>query len=217
MWNCLWICFLHTPHYEPLIITFSTLFIPRLASCSVVDWAKKFQRSRAGSTDRLTITTKNGGVLCPCAGNCSAQAEGRLRLRGVSAALSGIGRVEVCHNGLWGLICTGHWSQAASEVVCRQLGYNAPYALRITPDKVEKWANARIYTHPPIGRVRWLDRLYCDGTEPAIQNCTRETSAQPARIFSYLQKGSKPSQCADPVPPFNDLRKEVAVVACFGE
>ena len=33
------------------------------------------------------------------------------------------GRVEVCVNGRWGLVCTNNWNNADSRVVCRQLGY----------------------------------------------------------------------------------------------
>ena len=149
--------------------------------------------------------------------------EGRLRLSGVPNTLSGIGRVEVCHNRLWGLICTYYWTQAASRVVCRQLGFNASYALWIKPDMVKEWEAAKIYTHPAIGRVRWLRQLYCDGTESSIQNCTGET-ATPPNVFAYLPQGSNPPQCADPWDPpttwisprVDDYRREVVVVACFG-
>lgn len=34
------------------------------------------------------------------------------------------GRLEVCHNELWGTICDDVWNQQASNVACRQLGFN---------------------------------------------------------------------------------------------
>ena len=37
------------------------------------------------------------------------------------------GRVEVCVNGRWGLVCTNNWNNANSRVACRQLGYGGKY------------------------------------------------------------------------------------------
>ena len=51
--------------------------------------------------------------------------EGDVQLDGLSVFYAG--RVEICHNGVWGSICgessTQPWSQKNAQVVCRQLGY----------------------------------------------------------------------------------------------
>ena len=49
---------------------------------------------------------------------------GDIRLAGTS--YSTIGRVEVCHNGTWGTICSNSFDDKDASVVCRQLGYS-PY------------------------------------------------------------------------------------------
>ena len=38
------------------------------------------------------------------------------------------GRVEVCINGRWGIICDHHWTQQEASVVCSHLGYS-PYGI----------------------------------------------------------------------------------------
>ena len=36
------------------------------------------------------------------------------------------GRIEVCHNGVWGAICNDFWTQSNNnaKVACKQLGYS---------------------------------------------------------------------------------------------
>ena len=43
---------------------------------------------------------------------------GDIRLQGGSSR----GRVEICHNNIWGLVCERLWSNTSAIVACRQLG-----------------------------------------------------------------------------------------------
>ena len=37
------------------------------------------------------------------------------------------GRVEIYRNGVWGTVCDKHWSDANSQVVCKQMGYESRF------------------------------------------------------------------------------------------
>ena len=45
-------------------------------------------------------------------------------VRLVDGQRSGVGRVEICLNGVWGSVCDNGWDDIGAKVVCQQLGYN---------------------------------------------------------------------------------------------
>ena len=46
--------------------------------------------------------------------------EGDIRL--ADGPLNSSGRVEFCHDGVWGTVCDDGWTSDEARVVCRQLG-----------------------------------------------------------------------------------------------
>ena len=81
-----------------------------------------------------------------------------LRLRGHFSE-SGIGRVEVLHNGTWGTICGDEWYKEDARVACRQLGF--PDFTAIQGGNV-----------PPGSEQIWLDEVNCTGNESNITSCS---------------------------------------------
>ena len=52
-------------------------------------------------------------------GDCT---DGKLRIRGTSD--DRLGRLEVCVNGTWSIICKDGWDDLDARVACQQLGYS---------------------------------------------------------------------------------------------
>ncbi len=48
--------------------------------------------------------------------------DGDIRLISIGNPLEG--RVEVCHEAVWGTVCSNGWETAEANVACKQLGYS---------------------------------------------------------------------------------------------
>jgi len=85
--------------------------------------------------------------------NC---AEGDVRL--VDGPDNFEGRVEICHNNLWGTVCDNNWNANSGIVTCRQLGFSF---VRTTTSA---------YYGESRGRI-WLNNLFCKGSESRLIDC----------------------------------------------
>ena len=66
--------------------------------------------------NRNCIHSQDAGVQCvPCT-------EGSIQLSGGNSTC---GRVEVCINHNWNVVCDHMWDETNMEVACRQLGFSA--------------------------------------------------------------------------------------------
>ncbi|XP_028411948.1 deleted in malignant brain tumors 1 protein-like [Dendronephthya gigantea] len=98
--------------------------------------------------------SEDAGVECTTTGEIAS-----VRLKGPLSE-SGIGRVEILHNGEWGTICDDGWDLNDAKVVCRQLGY------------LDAVRSLRGYMVPSGDGQIWLDEVGCTGRESSLTNCS---------------------------------------------
>ncbi len=85
--------------------------------------------------------------------------EGDVRLVGQDQTF--YGRVEICHNGIWGTVCDDSWDLQDARVVCRQLGYTDLSQVAV-----------RTLGQVPDGTGQiWLDQVRCTGSETRLASC----------------------------------------------
>nr|XP_004225737.1 lysyl oxidase homolog 2B isoform X1 [Ciona intestinalis] len=67
-----------------------------------------------------TSTCRSGHTYVSCSLRDN-QVQRYIRLRAIG--LTGVGRVQIAVNSVWGSICGHNWDRASANVACRQLGY----------------------------------------------------------------------------------------------
>lgn len=72
------------------------------------------------------------------------------------------GRVEILHNGHWGILCDDDWELQDAEVVCQQLGCGKALSTHEDPVLLRD-----------IGSV-WLDDVKCSGDESSVKDCAHD-------------------------------------------
>ena len=87
--------------------------------------------------------------------------EVRLIDNGNISSSTGIGRVEVLHDDVWGTICSDNWDFLDAFVVCRQLGFNTAEDIVLFP------IFGDVNDTVPI----WLDYIHCIGNETNLGLC----------------------------------------------
>lgn len=87
----------------------------------------------------------------------------RLINNGMVSSSTGIGRVEVLHNGQWGTVCSDNWDFLDAVVACRQLGFNTAENITLFSNSVFGSANDTV----PI----WMDNIRCSGNETNLGLC----------------------------------------------
>ncbi|XP_021341793.1 neurotrypsin-like [Mizuhopecten yessoensis] len=88
--------------------------------------------------------------------HCTPYEDGQVRLVGGPSELEG--RLEVYHNGQWGVVCNRKVDEDIATVVCRQLGFSGGSHAR---------AHAFGYGHNPV----WMDNVRCTGNERKLTRC----------------------------------------------
>ncbi len=70
------------------------------------------------------------------------------------------GRVEVLHDGYWGLVCADDWDRKDANVICGQLGYPTGNI----------FSDASLY-RPKHPMPLWLSNINCTGMETNLNDC----------------------------------------------
>ncbi|XP_048584889.1 deleted in malignant brain tumors 1 protein-like isoform X2 [Nematostella vectensis] len=125
-----------------------TGYEPSLASCNFTGWGRHNCRH-----------SEDAGVVCQVHGNTTT-----IHPPGATVRLAGgrgpyEGRVEVYHNGAWGVVCDDSWDLRDGHVVCKSLGYYEAKEVSCC----SRYGTGSGNFH--------LDDVQCRGNESAIEQC----------------------------------------------
>ena len=103
---------------------------------------------------------------------------GDIRLVDGSTPLEG--RVEVCMNNQWGIVCHSGWGQSDAQVVCTQLGLSATGLFVMDPHNnacimVMYTTGATSATFGRGSRPVFLTNVGCVGSESRLLDCRAST------------------------------------------
>ncbi|XP_071807344.1 scavenger receptor cysteine-rich domain superfamily protein-like [Asterias amurensis] len=112
-----------------------------------------------GSEDRLVDCPNRGLGQHNCAHteDAGVVCNGKVRLAGSTHPLEG--RLEIFHDGEWGIVCDNGWDKKDANVVCKQLGYPAANA-----------SKSGSYFGEIPGQFM-LDEVSCQGNEKGVEMC----------------------------------------------
>ena len=112
----------------------------------------------------------SGQTRNPPPPNCLAGDEGEFRL--VNGSVPNEGRLEICHNLVWGTICDDYWTTDDATVACREhLGYPAGAMSGGVIFHPNHNGGVPYFGAAASSVPIWLDDLLCDGNEESLLDC----------------------------------------------
>ena len=147
-----------------MAISHTIIIIIIVPSCNIV--ATHCRRSYIIVPDQNLIL-----FTVPNSNNCF---EGEVRL--TNSSYLNEGRVEMCTNGVWGMVCPNNWSNLESSVVCKQLGYSeygnsAGKTTTITCDHDNIFVGATTTTVANGQLPSYFGDVRCTGNELRLTDC----------------------------------------------
>ncbi|XP_033115822.1 neurotrypsin-like [Anneissia japonica] len=111
-----------------------------------------------GSENTISECSHNGWGVHNC--NHGEDIGNSVTMRLVNGATNREGRLEVYYSSTWGTVCDDGWTDANTDVACRQLGFAGSSAY---------YGNAHF--GQGSGNI-WLDNVGCTGSENTISECS---------------------------------------------